>query len=416
MPWAWTPIPVDPDDDEWGAELNDGLDVVYDAVTDVEAGTALVRVPWASGDRRTAIQTALTAAASAGGGTVRLGPGNHQVSGYLDIPADVRLVGDSDRGTTLTQTGSNTPIVRMGIASGLTDMNLTYSSQQSAAQTGSIAVELHLAFIARLERLRIVNAHTGIGLAKTRGSTFLASCTIADIEILFYSGWAVHLEAIDNTSTGSVFTNVYTHNNPSEGVRNLAAGGILLANMSDTALSVINIEHSRHTEPSLTLSSCEGITIAGLHFEGIEHVSNFSGLIGLFGETSTVMVNVAVLFSFLTSANTPNLIGLVKIDNGARLAIHGLKERSNTVTTPAFPILYGGGELTSSHVWMWDVDVESTTGRLAGSTADPYRWYNDRMIDLRLGPDTGTPGRLWVDAGALKYTSPGGTTTTVAPA
>lgn len=414
MSWTYTPVGTSAGD-VWGAANNSQLSTLFGAVNELDAGAGMVRVPWASGDRTSAIQTALNAAQTAGGGLVRLGPGNHSISAYLDVPPNVKLSGDSDRSTTITQTASNTPVIRLATGgNALSDLRITYSTAQSG--TSAVAVELHNAFICRLERLHISNCYTGIGLAKGRGNTYLASCTVQDIEVVIYSGWALDLVAISNTSTGSYFANIYTHNNPSAGVRNLAVGGIRLQNMSDSVLSVINIEHSRHQDSSVVLSTCEGVSFLGLHMEGLEPVTNFSGLVGLYGaSTSVFMANTTLVGSFLTSANIANSIGLFKIDNGARLAAHGVKQRSCTVSTPAFPIVYGGADLTTAHVWMWDVSTTQTTATLAGSTTNPYRWFNDRAPSLRIGTGTGAAGALTSSAGALVWTSPAGTVTTIAP-
>jgi hypothetical protein len=413
--WTYTPIGTSAGD-VWGAANNSQLSTLFGAVNELDAGAGMVRVPWASGDRTSAIQTALNAAQTAGGGLVRLGPGNHSISAYLDVPPNVKLAGDSDRSTTITQTASNTPVVRLATGgNALSDLRITYSAAQSG--TSAVAVELHNAFICRLERLHISNCYTGIGLAKGRGDTYLASCTVQDIEIYAYSGYALDLAAINNTSTGSYFANVYSHNNPSAGVRNLAVAGVRLANMSDSVVAVLNIEHSRHQDSSLIMSSCEGVNIIGLHLEGLEPITNFNALVGLYGSnTSVFLANTTVVGCFLTSTNIPNSIGIFKMDNGVRLAAHGVKQRSCTVSTPAFPILYGGADLTTALVWMWDVSTTQTTATLAGSTTNPYKWWNDRAPTLKIGTGSGTPGTLTNNAGALVWTSPAGTVTTIAPA
>ena len=399
------------------ARADDRIDALDTAVTDATTRMATygVVVPWAAGDMRTTIQAALTAIDGAGGGTVRLGTGDYQVSGSLDVPSNVALVGNSRDGTIITCTASDTPIITM--ASGynsLVDLKIRYQTTQTTSNTASIAVRLHNAFSARLERLVILNAYRGIGLLTGGTSTYLASCSFRDIEVLGWSGHAIHLSAVTNTSTGSRFDNLYLHNNPS-GTGAQGQGGIFCANMSDSTWATINVEHSKLTDPAFALSSCENLTVDGLHLEGIEPTADFVGFVGLFGgSTSVVFHQMVSTFSFVLDANVATSSPIFKIDNAVRLQVYGLKQRSWTTETRAIPLVYGTSDLSTAQIWMRDVVASAITTVLAGSTSNPFIEYNDRRPTMKFGALTGNAGTLSVGGSdQAQYTPPGGSATDV---
>ncbi|MCK9929331.1 hypothetical protein MXD62_19465 [Frankia sp. Mgl5] len=398
------------------ARVDDRIDALTVDVADVVSrmDTYGVVVPWAAGDMLATIQAAITERDESGGGSVRLGPHDYQISGTLDVPNGVVLVGDSDiGGTTITCTGSNIPIVTLVSGyNGVVDMRIRYQTSQVVGNTAAIAIRLHNAFKTRIERVTILGAYKGIGLATTLGSTYLASCSFRDIEVLGWTGWAIHLNAITNTSTGSRFDNIYLHNNPSGG-RDQAQGGIFFGNMSDTTMSTINVEHSKLSDPALALSSVENIVVDGLHLEGLEPNADFAGLIGLFGNTTSVVFHQVIsTFSYMLDANFGNSMPFFKIDNGVRLQVYGLKQRSWTIETRALPLVYGTADLTTANVWMRDVSYTAFTTTLAGSTTNPYREYNERLPTVRMGALTGNYGLLAVGgSNQAQYTPPGGSPT-----
>lgn len=399
------------------ARADDRIDALDVAVADVASrmDTYGVVVPWAAGDMLATIQAAITERDESGGGSVRLGPHDYQVSGTLDVPNGVVLLGDSDiGGTTITCTGSNIPIVTLVSGyNGLVDMRIRYQTAQVVTNTGAIAVRLHNAFKTRLERLTILGAYRAIGLATTLGSTFLASCSFRDIEILGFSGTAIHLNAISNASTGSRFDNIYIHNNPS-GTRDQAQGGIFCGNMSESVFTTINVEHSKLSDPAIALSSAENLVFDGTHFEGIEPTGDYVGLVGLFGNTTSVLFHQLVsTFCIMLDANIPNVMPFFKVDNGARLHVHGLKQRSWTVEAGfTIPLVYGTADLTTANIWMRDISTTGTTAVLAGSTTNPFREYHDRLPTVRLGALTGNYGLLGVGGSdQAQYTPPGGSPT-----
>ncbi len=330
------------------------------------------------GDGATDDTAALQAALSAED-VVFLPAGTYRISAALSVPADTAVVGEGDRATIVRQYTSDTQIfiVNTGGVT-LRDLRLTYNTLQVAANTSANAVELRNAFVCNFQKLHISNCANGFKIpAGIPGGSFMASCSFRDIEVFLYSIYAFNLVTDGGVSTGSVFSNIYIHNNPSIGVRNTATGGLNLGFHSDSVLDQVNVEHSVHTGNSLVINGCESMMVNGVHFEGVEPSGDFGGVIGVIGGSNVVMTTVDIVFCYFLNANVATLWGMFKVENGCSLTVHVLRERNSTIGTASrFPVVYATTSLTTTVIWMGFVNVTDLTTRSSGSAANPFRYYN----------------------------------------
>lgn len=328
-------------------------------------------------DDTVAIQAALDAA-----DVVYLPAGTYKITAALSVPPDTVVHGDGDRVSLVRQHTSNTQIfiVNTGGVT-LRDLRLTYNTLQVAANTDANAVELRNAFVCNFQRLHISNCANGFKIPSgIPGGSFMASCSLRDIEIFLYSIYALNLVTDGGVSTGSVFSNIYIHNNPSTGVRNTATGGVNLGFHSDSVLDQVNIEHSVHTGNSLVVNGCESMMVTGVHFEGIEPSGDFGGVIGIIGGSNVVMTTVDIVFCYFLNANVATLWGMFKVENGCSLTVLVLRERNSTIGTASrFPVVYATASLTTTQIWMGFVNATDLTTRSSGTAANPFRYYNGTL-------------------------------------
>ncbi|WP_018502979.1 glycosyl hydrolase family 28-related protein [Parafrankia discariae] len=416
MPISFNPPTISPND-IWGAVLNNILIALRDFGNSIERAVPTWRLTPSGGDDTNAIQTAINAAAAATGGTVHLGKGTFLISAQLTIPATVHVTGDSRSTTTVLQTGPNVAIFRLNDGyNSLRNMSLRYQTAQTSGQENGCAVLLHDAFATILDQLHIINSQTGVSLARTEAATFMASCSVTNIEVNGFSGYGMDLTSAASISTGSIFYNIYIHNNPA-GTPLMAFSGLRMTAHSDAFMAVINVEHSQMSGPPVVFSTVENLTVSGLHLEQITPVQNYNAFVAVYGVGSTVAIHgLTIVFCHLLTANIPDLFALIKIDNGVQLEVHGLSQRDFTVQSGfTIPLIFGSADLTTARVWLQNLRTTSTTSDFEPLTADPRIFHNDRFPQIFLGNPGSTPGRLYMESGALKYKSPAGTITTVAP-
>lgn len=417
--------------DVWGAPVNAILDMIKAKLNEQPVSVKdYGAVGNGTTDDTTAIRNAVNAAP-----VVYVPPGTYKISGAITMPADTTIYGASDRTSIIKQFTSNTKMF-ICATGGITiaDLRLVYNTRQAAANTNAVAIALDAAFVCRFQRLYIQDAASAFAIT----ANYMASCALRDIEVQSYSRYAFDL-GTSGISTGSVFSNIYTHNNLYS-VRQDCLGVMNLTGHSDTVLNQLNLEHAKPTEAALVINQCEDITFGGLHLEGIEPVGNYGGIISILGSSNVFMAGVDLVYSFILVGNVPNVYGIFKLDNDCRLTLVNLRQRNTTVTTPSFPIVYAGTNLTTTQITAFGVACDDTTGRDLGTTADPFRWYDGAASTLRVGvngsadaatlvggiamanaaavPSTNPSGGglVYIQAGALKYRGSSGTVTTIANA
>jgi hypothetical protein len=253
--------------------------------------------------------------------------------------------------TKLYMTGTNLPILSLTTGANISNLRLTYSTQQTSSNTESDAVRLfNIGNGSTFEKIRVDFAARGIfnyGGGYTYSSSFrdisIGYCSITSFDIRNGGG-----------ITGNVVSNLYTHNNPiDETTTNVSSEPpIQLGGWDDGVLTQINVEHTK-SSAAIAIGNCLNLSIVGFHVEGFTLLGNFNAVVNTFsGNTQVSITGMSVIFSKFLIGDIPssNSCALFKITDGIKLIIQNLQERSNTITAVGAGFVFNSSGVTTGTV------------------------------------------------------------------
>lgn len=345
----------------------------------------------------TAALDAASAAAIAQHMPLYIPPGTYNRSTAWDLRADgLVLYGAGALATTIRQTTANTPILLLGRQfQDVSNLKLTYSSAQAAANTGANAVEFYKPYLCSYRLMHVSKAarafHTkqadySLNASDSTGN-YTFSCTFSDIWVEEYSLRAWNLVSYNRRSTGCVFNNVYSVNEPG-GVASTVERSCEFGVWDEIVFSQFNIEGVKSNSTVLLFNDVFNAKLAGLHFERVTLGTTWAGaFVDVYGSGSRALIDaMTVCFSTMPSnANGgADRLGVFKVGDGTFLAVNGFAQHSNTVSAPERALVISDGltsatveVLNSSHAGL------TTANEIIGGTAPQFPVLK-RLNDSRL--------------------------------
>jgi len=325
-----------------------------------------------SADDTAALDSA-SAAAIATGAPLYLPPGSYRRTTAWDLRADgLVMFGAGALKTTIVQASANTPILLLGRQfQHVSDLKLTYATAQPSTATSANAVVWYKPYLGTYERIHVSKAARGFHTAQADynlsagdpDGNYTFSCTFADWWIEEYSIRALDFRSYNRRSTGCVFRNIYSVNEPA-GVATTVARAWEFGVWDEIVMLQCNIEGVNCSTPALLLNDVLNATAYGLHFERVKLVTGWNNsYIDLFGTASKLTVDgLSVVFSNMPNvANGGNTrAGIAKVGDGTFLTIRGFSQHSNTLTADERALVVSDGLTTAI--------VEITNSSHAGMT------------------------------------------------
>jgi len=320
--------------------------------------------------------------------------GTYKITAPIDLGAinQRRIRGQGRSVTVIKQYTDNVPIFRANVADThtitLEDMELAYNTQQSAAQTGAIAVYITnpgSAYFWHVNRVVIRNANTGIGtsaaLAPFWSSHFsnirIVGITLRGIDLVTASGLpsnTFNMIVINNTNLATVATG--------EAFRVSAASG--------SVVNGLDIEDWKNQVIHVFGGST--IVFNGLHLERIDIDTDFSSVIRVSDEGSCQINQFDLLALDVNVATAGFIFNVAGAD--ARLIVAGLKASTVTLTSGICRLLTAGSTpkqiaFVDEPILDSDVSVPATADN-ARDAITQYGAMNTEIIST-LTPDSATP-------------------------
>jgi hypothetical protein len=288
--------------------------------------------------------------------------------------------------TKIIQETSNIPILQMA-AQGehVGGITLAYATQQTASQTGAIAVtfgsdSLGSSFMSTFDDLRIELCNTGLGTNPAIGTVAgVFSCRIENLEILGYSYKAINLIGGNNVGaadTQCLIGNLYIHNNYSGSDVNSTSWPVFFQNWSEVIIDVLNVEHAEiQDSDALVFAECGNVVIGGLHLEHLEvSGSPGYGLVGVGTGTGMVQIDgLAVRFCTFSGTSRNSII---RVTGGSGQAIN-----LNGLTMPATD----GGDSTSAIPIIDFNSATNVTAQLTGINGTASQLWTETYANAGAG-------------------------------
>lgn len=309
----------------------------------------------------TAALDAASAAAIAGGIPLYLPAGVYIRTTAWDLrTAGLTMYGAGALDTTIRQTTANTAILLLGRQfQDISNLKLTYSTAQVAANTGANAVEFYKPYLSTFRQLHISKAARAFHLAQadynlepgnTTGNSIF-SCTFQDMWIEEYSLLAWSLNGYTMRNTGCVLTNCYSVNELAGVAATVPGKACEFGVWDEIVFNQFNVEGVKCTSSVILFNDVLNAAATGLHFERVEPGTVWaSALIDLYGTGSRLRLDAATA-CFCVFDSTANggvdRLGVLKIGDGTTLHVDGFSQHSNTVTAPELGLVVSDG-LTSA--------------------------------------------------------------------
>ena len=240
----------------------------------------------------------------------------------LSLETKVTLQGDSRLTTVLKATHNNSPILQLnGDSYRISKLRLQFSRQQKINETNGCGIKKNIMIMGHsiFEDLQI--EFTCYGIFSDNGGFY--SNVVRDIWIGSYTNSAIYIDGVG--STGNVFSNIYTTNwsNYSVKSKNRCNTVFHFQGISESNFDQLNVEHTI-CKRAITVNSCDNAIFNSIHFEGIENITNYSGLWDLL--SSNVIIN-GLTYSFsaplLDDGITDN--NIFKLTGNVNLIVNGVK-------------------------------------------------------------------------------------------
>jgi hypothetical protein len=289
----------------------------------------------------------------------------------------------------MASTSRDRPIIEAdGEHKNIEGLRLQYAGAPFTPGAGASATAI-LATRMRWSQIRdvtILICGTGILAPNVEGVGGFFSNTVTKLRVLGFSEYALDMQSYTETgNTGSAFSNIYLANNPS-GTALPSTGVARFVAMMETTLDQLNIEHVQSSDSPLQLTSCEGMSIRGLHFEGVSVSSDRRGFVRTFGERSVVSIDGMNLI--LSDATQATISRVFEIDEGISLRVGSGAMRGMTVAPGITFCLVGsdsGGSGATVEIDRFidrDSDLTNVTNNLAAESPPILRRWNDSHYHL----------------------------------
>jgi hypothetical protein len=335
-------------------------------------------------DDTSAINAAVAAAAAAAV-PVYFPAATYKITSTLNWKiAGLQVRTDGAKSTIISQATANTPILQVaGQGQRIGGLTLTYTTQQTSAQTSAIGVEfgddsVGSCFMSAFDDLRVNLSNTGLAINPAVTTVAgLFSCAFGNIEILGYSVSAIRFRgSIGANCTGCTFGNVYVHNNFTGSDTNSTSWPLDFQNWDEVVFDQINVEHAQvFNSDAAVFAHCGNVVINAAHFEHLEMSGTPGfGLIAIGTGTGSVLVNgLSVRFCTFTGASY-NSVARVTAGTGQSLVVNGL----------SFPASDSG--LSTPALYLLDFNsATSVTARFYGINATASQLYTANTVNAGTG-------------------------------
>lgn len=359
-------------------------------------------------DDTTALQNAINAALSQKR-ELYIPKGDYKITAALDMRGDgLQVRGSSPWFTTIHQTTSNTGgILLGGQHQKIQGFGLDYPTAAVSTDTLSVAFEFYGGFVSEYQELVAWNSGKGFALWQG-GLNGTFSCRFSTLEVSGYSITAIDFTSASTYSTGNVWSNIYTHNNPAG--TSLANTGpcVKFGYCDEQVIHQLNIEWSNPADDALSFVQCKNNTIDGLHFEQITPSTTGKSFVRLFDQCKLQLR--AMSLSFNTVPASRGSFKAFSIGGGnVFLDVSGLNLNSNTVSTSGTTMTLVGFDSAPSNGSVSIIEAETSifaAMTLNDSTGVPtVKRINDEYTDPSI-TRTGSAGRIFLPTGVKLESMP----------
>lgn len=310
-------------------------------------------------DDTTALQNAINAAL-AQKRPLYIPPSDYKITAPLDMRGDgLQVIGASPWFTTIHQTTGNTVGIRLGGQhQKIMGFGLNYPVRAVGTDVNSVAFEFYGGFVSEYQELCAWNCGKGFALWQG-GLNGTFSCRFSTLEVSGYSISAIDFTSTSTYSTGNVWSNIYTHNNPAG--TSLANTGpcVLFGYCDEQVIHQLNIEWSNPADDALSFVQCKNNTIDGLHFEQISPTVAAKGFVRLFDQCKLQLR--AMSLSFNTVAASLGSFKAFSIGGGnVFLDVSGLNLNTNTVSTTGTTMTLVGYDATPTNGSVSIIEAETS--------------------------------------------------------
>jgi hypothetical protein len=206
---------------------------------------------------------------------------NPQIIGHRNMPK-------------LYMTANNLPILDLTTNANVSYVRLTYSRQQTSAETNSDAVRLFNFNGGLFEKIRIDYAARGFF---NYGGGYTFSTAWRDCAIGYYSITAFDIRNSGGI-TGNVINNLYTHNNSGGTVATSSEPPVQIAGWDEGIIMQLNVEHTK-ASAAISIGNSQNLSIVSMHVEGFYLLGNYNGVLNVFGTTTQLqIIGLSIVYSF----------------------------------------------------------------------------------------------------------------------
>jgi hypothetical protein len=294
-----------------------------------------------------AMDAAVTSAAVTGR-PIYLKPGTFRRTTAWDCRRDgLTITTAGALSTIIEQQTDNIPIILLGRQfQRVGGLKLTYANTQPSTATNANAVELYKAYLGSYEGFHISKCARGIHIAQQDYSLSVAdndgnygafSCQFSDIWVENYTLRALNLRAYTRRATGSVFTNIYSVNEPG-GNRATVDRAVEVELFDEVVFQQLNVEGVACNSSPVLFNDARNVSVTGAHFERVKPGGWQSGFIDVYGSACRASIEaMTVCFSDMVPAASggADRLAFFKIGDGVQLRVTGLSQHSNTTTAPS---------------------------------------------------------------------------------
>jgi hypothetical protein len=406
------------------AWLNDVNDLVYNddyfvqSAAEIAAGVTPTHYEYpvgdvrrygafGTGDETTELQNAFTVAKNGGVNVILTPKVTYSISSALIWGSEICVHGNN---ATIIQTTNNIPIITFTDGTSLiynvraSNLYCTYSSQQSASNTGATGIQLSGAnltvFRVELSFIQVSNAYRGFTVPNLTGCFAfhikLNACYAAD-----NSDYGFFVQG--DTSTGGC-TNFVLDNCwivQTNGAEVATSKGAAFIGVTQLTINTLAADHIQAL-PALYLLLCTGV------------VENFTCESAEFAESSGIGSLVLVEggnIQFGTITQTENTLALsgtadaaiLRIASSAQVWVHKLRDLNTAVTdtsSGAYSTILVSGTGNSGYVWRYEASGATPAVLISEpTTVSQVEYFNGTDRTLLVGSDTVNPGNI-VDGAA----------------
>ena len=318
-------------------------------------------------DDTAVIQGILNTVCAAGGGYIFFPEGTYKLTAALVLNCSgVTLAGANRSGCILSQSTANIPVIKTGLEDVsfivIEDLTLTYAAAQGTANTGAIALQFGITggigdgwYFWDVQRLRITNANTAIGIAGT-GSLPVWNCLFDDILMNTISNQLLYF--ISPVAVGMPINNFRRITHINSGI---ATGNTYAISMAmEASFDGLDIED---WSAMLVFSDASPVRLQGIHIE------RWTAAVG---GNAFYVVDAPVVIENMTIAGTIDAGGNINlfsaINANGRIAICNVTNVLTIANAAGFRTVYAAGPVTVENI----NEAGSTAHTFASATSLPF--------------------------------------------